>query len=100
MEEDEPSPNRLVPVAVLIADVIVLAQHDWYVTTEHKAFVYIVFFFPAVGMLALASTVHPPSCTQLQNTATACRNGNGQSGYSALCGVIVGFVLFKVVYHF
>ena len=98
---DEVRFTRTAPAILLLGVLAVLALHHWYVTTEHRAFLIVLFLLPPFGMLALGGLVYPPLLWSVGKYGKGMALPVRAIGILlAIVGLGIGFYLFKYVYQF
>jgi len=93
--------TRTIPLILLLAVLVVLGLHHWYVVTEGSAFLFALFILPAFGMLALGGVVYPPLLWSIGKYGKDLPLAVKITGALLfISGLGVGFYLFKYVYGF
>ena len=98
---DQTRSTRTPSAIVLLIVIAMLALHHWYVLTEHRAFLIVLFFLPPFGMLALGGLIYPPLLLSIGKYGKELPVTVRAIGFLlVIVGLGVGLYLFKYVYQF
>jgi len=98
---EQPLFNRTIPLVLLVGVIGVLGLHHWYVVSEGRAFLVVLFILPPFGLLALGGVIYPPILWSIGKYGRELPIAVKAIGVLlALCGLALGFYLFKFVYNF
>ncbi len=98
---EQPQFNRAIPLVLLVGVIAVLALHHWYVVTEGRAFLAALLILPPFGLLALGGVIYPPILWSIGKYGRDLPIAVKAIGVLlAVCGLALGFYLFKFVYNF